>query len=81
MDMASLDAIEAPATIIERINGKAYRAELPNGKVVIAHFQVARGESVPSLDAGAMVLLKMSPFDFSRGKISTVLPAADESSA
>lgn len=79
--MAAPDAIEAPATIIERIDGKAYRAKLPNGKIVVAHFQSSRGETVPSLEPGSTVRLELSPFDFSRGKISTVFAEIGESSA
>ncbi len=65
--MSGPSLIEVEAIIRESIGPRAFRAELPNGKEIVAHLD--RGMQVENLAEGATVKLEMSPYDFSRGRI------------
>ena len=60
--------IIASAKIIERLNDRIFKAELPNGKLIHVHFSKS-DESELKIEIGDMVKVKMNPFDFSRGRI------------
>ena len=73
--------IEVEARILETVGEGAFRAELPNGKCVIAHFPSqgdATGGSVAEAKGGDLVRLAMSPYDFSRGRILEVVGRAEK---
>jgi len=55
---------------LERLEEGLFRAELPNGHRVFAHFsRKMRVEAIPILP-GNKVLLEISPYDMSRGRIA-----------
>ena len=60
--------IIASAKIIERLNDRIFKAELPNGKLIHIHFSKS-DESELKIEIGDLVKVKMNPFDFSRGRI------------
>jgi len=53
---------------VEVLRDKLYRVELPNGHQVLGHLAKKDLPAAP-LAAGRVVVLEMSPFDFSRGRI------------
>ena len=56
------------AKIIEIVDNRIFKAALPNGKIIHAHF--AESELLESkIEVGDTVRVKMNPFDFSRGGI------------
>ncbi|MFL2479415.1 MAG: translation initiation factor IF-1 [Verrucomicrobiales bacterium] len=56
------------ATIIEQLTENIVRASLPNGKVIHAHLPIKIKEK-PALSIGKCILVKMNPYDFSKGRI------------
>lgn len=63
---------EAPITtcakILESLDHRTYRAELPNGKTVHAHIP-KRATPNSTLRPGDQVTLELNPYDFSRARI------------
>ena len=56
------------AKIIEIVDNRIFKAALPNGKIIHAHF--AELDLLESkIEVGDTVRVKMNPFDFSRGRI------------
>ena len=66
--MSRPGAIEVQGIIVEVLRDKLYRVELPNGHKVLGHLAKRDLPAAP-LAAGRVVVLEMSPFDFSRGRI------------
>ena len=66
--MSRPGAIEVQGVIVEVLRDKLYRVELPNGHKVLGHLAKRDLPAAP-LAAGRVVILEMSPFDFSRGRI------------
>ncbi len=62
--------IKATATILERKGAHNFTAELPNGKVIIAHTPKKLNALAQELIEGDSVSLEMTPFDFDKGRIS-----------
>ena len=56
------------ATVIEQLTESIVRASLPNGKIIHAHLPMKIKEK-PALTIGESILVKMNPYDFSRGRI------------
>jgi len=54
--------------VVEVLRDKLYRVELPNGHKVLGQL-AKRDLSAAPLAAGRVVILEMSPFDFSKGRI------------
>lgn len=68
-----MDGIVVEGTVLERLAEGLYRAELPNGHKIFAHFsQKMSGEAIPILP-GSKVLVEISPYDLSRGRITQPL--------
>jgi translation initiation factor IF-1 len=65
--MARADAIEVEGTVIETLPHTLYRVELANGHRVLAHFK--RRSKTAGFALGEKVMLEMSPFDLSTGRI------------
>ena len=68
--MSREPAIVTEGRIVETLDGRAYRASLPNGKVVFAHAPRSAADMAP-LEPGAPVQLELNPYDFSRARIRT----------
>lgn len=66
--MSRPGAIEVQGIVVEVLRDKLYRVELPNGHQVLGHLAKRDLPAAP-LAAGRVVVLEMSPFDFSRGRI------------
>ena len=62
------DPIIGKATIIQQLTESIVRASLPNGKIIHAHLPMKLKEK-PALTIGKCILVKMNPYDFSRGRI------------
>ena len=56
------------ATIIEQLTESIVRASLPNGKIIHAHLPM-KFKDKKTLTIGERILVRMNPYDFSRGKI------------
>jgi translation initiation factor IF-1 len=65
--MARADAIEVEGTVVETLPHTLYRVELANGHRVLAHFK--RRANTVKFAPGEKVMLEMSPFDLSTGRI------------
>jgi translation initiation factor IF-1 len=63
------DAIEIEGTIVEVLREKVFRVEFPNGHRVLAHLP-KRHSGGAGLAPGGKVTVEMSPYDFSKGRIS-----------
>ena len=66
--MSSRDAIKVEGKVVDSLSGNVYWVELPNGHRVLAHPPKRKRGAAP-LAVGQSVLLEMSPFDFSKGRI------------
>ena len=66
--MSRRDAIKVEGKVVETLSGHVYWVELPNGHRVLAHPPKRKRGAAP-LVIGQLVLLEMSPFDFSKGRI------------
>lgn len=62
--------IEATATIIERKGDHNFTAQLPNGKVIMAHTPKKLNALAQQLKDGDVINVEMTPFDFDKGRIS-----------
>ena len=67
--MAGSDAITVEGAVIEVLPHPLYRVELPNGHRVLAHLSGRARSDRVQLVTGEKVILEMSPFDLSRGRI------------
>lgn len=60
--------ITTSAEILESLDERTFRANLPNGKTVHAHIPKRSASSV-KLQPGDHVTLELNPYDFSRARI------------
>ena len=67
--MAGADAIEVEGTVVEILPHNLYRVELANGHRVLAHFKGRARVNAAEFAPGEKVMLEMSPFDLSTGRI------------
>ena len=56
------------AKIIEKLERRLFKASLPNGKIIHAHFSKSDNSQI-DFEAGEIVKVKMNPYDFSRARI------------
>lgn len=66
--MPRAGAIEVEGIVVEVLRDKLYRVALPNGHKVLGHLAQRDLPAAP-LAAGRAVILEMTPFDFSTGRI------------
>lgn len=65
------EGIEVTGRVIEVLGNSSYRAELPNGKIVNAFpSEELRRNPSRTFKPGDRVTLKMTPYDFSKAKIT-----------
>ena len=67
--MQKSDSIEVEATIVEPLPNHVFRAELPNGHRLLAHVSGELRMNFTKVLPGDKVLLEISPYDLSRGRI------------
>jgi len=61
--------IHAAGKLLSRLGEILYRAELPNGKVIMAHLSKPLTEAKAEFEPGTMVVLELTAFDFDSGRI------------
>ena len=67
--MPKEDAIEVEGTVVEPLPNAMFRVELPNGHKVLAHISWKMRMHYIKILPGDKVILELSPYDLSRGRI------------
>ena len=67
--MAKEEAIEVEAEVIETLPNAMFRVELENGHRVLAHISGKMRKHYIRILPGDRVLVELSPYDLSRGRI------------
>jgi translation initiation factor IF-1 len=67
--MPKEDAIEVEGTVVEPLPNAMFRVELPNGQRVLAHISGKMRMHYIKILPGDKVILELSPYDLSRGRI------------
>jgi translation initiation factor IF-1 len=67
--MAKEEAIEVMATVVESLPNAVFRVELENGHEVLAHISGKMRKHFIRILPGDKVLVELSPYDLSRGRI------------
>lgn len=62
-------AIHALGILRERVRDVLYRAELPNGKLLLAHLSKPLADCGARFGIGERVILEMTPYDFDTARI------------
>ena len=68
--MAKKEAIEVEGIVVESLPNAVFRAELPNGHKVLAHISGKIRMHYIRILPGDSVLIELSPYDLSRGRIT-----------
>ena len=68
--MAKEDAIEVTATVLEALPNAMFRVELDNKHQALAHISGKMRLNFIRLMPGDKVMVEMSPYDLSRGRIT-----------
>lgn len=61
--------IHASAKLISRLGEILYRAELPNGKVIMAHLSKPLTDEKAVFEEGEEVVVELTAFDFDSARI------------
>lgn len=67
--MAKEEAIQVEATVVEPLPNAMFRVELENKHVVLAHISGKMRKNFIRILPGDRVLVELSPYDLSRGRI------------
>jgi translation initiation factor IF-1 len=68
--MAKKEAIEVEGTVVEALPNAMFRVELPNEHEVMAHISGKIRMHYIRILPGDKVLIELSPYDLSRGRIT-----------
>jgi translation initiation factor IF-1 len=68
--MPKKEAIEVEGTVVEALPNAVFRVELPNGHEVLAHISGKIRMHYIRVLPGDKVLIELSPYDLSRGRIT-----------
>ena len=68
--MPKREAIEVEGTVVEPLPNAMFRVELPNGHLVLAHASGKMRLHYIRILRGDKVLVELSPYDLSRGRIT-----------
>jgi len=68
--MGKKEAIEVEGTVVESLPNAMFRVELPNGHKVLAHISGKIRLHYIKILPGDRVLIELSPYDLSRGRIT-----------
>ena len=68
--MARKDLIEVAGTVMECLPKSMFRVQAPNGHGVLAHVAEGMPLDVIPILPGDKVMLEMSPYDLSKGRIT-----------
>jgi len=69
--MPGKDTIQVEGTVRESLPKIIYRVELPNGHRILAHVSREMRLRCNSIGPGDKVTVEMSPYDFSKGCITS----------
>ena len=67
--MSKTDVIEVEGTVIEPLPNAMFRVQLQNGHKVLAHVSGKIRMNFIRILAGDRVMVELSPYDLSRGRI------------
>ena len=67
---ASKEVIELTGTIVETLPGTQFKVELENGHIIIAHVAGKMRKHFIRILPGDKVLVELSPYDLTRGRIT-----------
>ncbi len=67
--MASEEPIKVEGTVVELLPNTMFRVELPNGHRILAHISGKMRLHFIRILPGDKVMLEMSPYDLSKGRI------------
>ncbi|MFC1968195.1 translation initiation factor IF-1 [Chloroflexota bacterium] len=68
--MPKKEAIEVEGTVVEPLPNTQFRVELPNGHRVLAHISGKMRLHYIKIVPGDRVLVELSPYDLTRGRIT-----------
>jgi translation initiation factor IF-1 len=68
--MSKQDNIEIEGTVVEALPNAAFKVELANGKVILAHISGKLRMNYIRILAGDTVTVEVSPYDISKGRIT-----------
>ncbi|MFC1961835.1 translation initiation factor IF-1, partial [Chloroflexota bacterium] len=68
--MPKKEAIEVEGTVVEALPSAMFRVELPTGHEVLAHISGKMRIHYIRILPGDKVLIELSPYDLSRGRIT-----------
>ncbi len=68
--MPKKEAIEVEGTVVESLPNAMFGVELPNGHRVLAHISGKIRKHYIRILLGDRVLIELSPYDLSRGRIT-----------
>jgi len=68
--MTKKEAIEVEGEVVEALPNAMFRVELPNGHRVLAHISGRLRVHYIRVLPGDKVLIELSPYDLSRGRIT-----------
>ena len=68
--MPKKEAIEVEGTVVEALPNAMFRVKLPNGHEVLAHISGKIRMHYIRILPGDRVLIELSPYDLSRGRIT-----------
>lgn len=68
--MAKDDVIEIEGKVIEALPNAAFKVELENGHVILAHISGKLRMNFIRILVGDKVTVEMSPYDLSKGRIT-----------
>lgn len=68
--MPKKESIEVEGTVVESLPNAMFRVELPNGHRVLAHISGKIRLHYIRILPGDKVLVELSPYDLSRGRIT-----------
>ncbi|MBQ6419485.1 MAG: translation initiation factor IF-1 [Clostridia bacterium] len=68
--MAKQDNIEIEGTVVEALPNAAFKVELENGKVILAHISGRLRMNYIRILPGDKVTVEISPYDLTKGRIT-----------
>ena len=68
--MSKQDNIEIEGTVVEALPNAAFKVQLENGKVILAHISGKLRMNYIRILPGDKVKLELSPYDLTRGRIT-----------
>lgn len=68
--MAKDDVIEVEGTVIDALPNAAFKVELANGHVILAHISGKLRMNFIRILVGDKVTVEMSPYDLTKGRIT-----------